>query len=545
MLKRFGLSKLLWGLILSVTFVTVMMGLVLSWSGRKTSSHLAETSEKTLALVGSQSRMVRDLSLVHSNALPILNETNVEDRDLRVELMNGFVSEVKKGLVKCGIACDDLEKDFEKYHSQWNDIYENLVLKGEKVGATQALIAKLNPLIEVMFEKIDKIAGESEKNQKAAQESVLAEAKKTELWILGVIVICVAMVIISGMWVRSFVLREISKVTVSLAEASKSADHLSHEIKESSDQLNDSSQLQAAAVQETVASMDEIMAMVQKSLELANESQSASGQSEEAVANGQETVKHMISAIEEINVGNGDLIGAVQEANTELSGLMDMIIQISSKTKIINDIVFQTKLLSFNASIEAARAGEAGKGFSVVAEEVGRLAQTSGQAALEISSIVESSVSHAKAAVDKIKRTAEVQIVSNEKRIKAGTEYAHSCGQSLSQIKEQVGSVASMIQQVYTSSNEQSAGITNIGDAMKNVDQSSQKNASMVVHFDKSSQELAKQVQDLKHLSNDLMSLVYGRSWDIRSSRKAESQASSDSNESDDIKPYRDEGQAA
>ncbi|MBC7465119.1 MAG: hypothetical protein H7256_03945 [Bdellovibrio sp.] len=48
--------------------------------------------------------------------------------------------------------------------------------------------------------------------------------------------------------------------------------------------------------------------------------------------------------------------------------------EIGNKTKVINDIVFQTKLLSFNASVEAARAGEHGKGFAVVAEEVGKLA---------------------------------------------------------------------------------------------------------------------------------------------------------------------------
>ena len=58
--------------------------------------------------------------------------------------------------------------------------------------------------------------------------------------------------------------------------------------------------------------------------------------------------------------------------------------QIKDKVNIINDIVFQTKLLSFNASVEAARAGENGKGFAVVAEEVGNLASVSGKAANEI-----------------------------------------------------------------------------------------------------------------------------------------------------------------
>ena len=61
------------------------------------------------------------------------------------------------------------------------------------------------------------------------------------------------------------------------------------------------------------------------------------------------------------------------ESNKEIQEIVKVIAEIGNKTKVINDIVFQTKLLSFNASVEAARAGENGKGFAVVAEEVGKL----------------------------------------------------------------------------------------------------------------------------------------------------------------------------
>ena len=62
--------------------------------------------------------------------------------------------------------------------------------------------------------------------------------------------------------------------------------------------------------------------------------------------------------------------------------------EIEDKTKAIDEIVFQTKLLSFNASVEAERAGEHGRGFSVVAQEVGNLAQLSGKSAAEINEIL-------------------------------------------------------------------------------------------------------------------------------------------------------------
>ncbi|MCX7978832.1 MAG: methyl-accepting chemotaxis protein, partial [Bdellovibrionaceae bacterium] len=101
----------------------------------------------------------------------------------------------------------------------------------------------------------------------------------------------------------------------------------------------------------------------------------------------------MVGTSEQIKVSaqkfSEDMHGSIQE----LEAAMGVIRQVAKKTEVINEIVFQTKLLSFNASVEAARAGEAGKGFAVVAEEVGKLAKMSGDAATEISQIVEKGLS--------------------------------------------------------------------------------------------------------------------------------------------------------
>lgn len=89
------------------------------------------------------------------------------------------------------------------------------------------------------------------------------------------------------------------------------------------------------------------------------------------------------------------MVAESQIANRGLQDLVLLIGKIREKTKVIDEIVFQTRLLSFNASVEAARAGEHGKGFAVVAEEVGSLAQMSGSAAKEISAILAEGVSKA------------------------------------------------------------------------------------------------------------------------------------------------------
>jgi methyl-accepting chemotaxis protein len=85
------------------------------------------------------------------------------------------------------------------------------------------------------------------------------------------------------------------------------------------------------------------------------------------------------------------ITGASTEETNKLviSGLINFVEEVSAKSKVIHDIAFKTKVLSFNASVEAERAGARGRGFSIVAQEMKRLAEISGKASEEIASLVE------------------------------------------------------------------------------------------------------------------------------------------------------------
>jgi methyl-accepting chemotaxis protein len=82
-------------------------------------------------------------------------------------------------------------------------------------------------------------------------------------------------------------------------------------------------------------------------------------------------MERLVSTVQEVGHGNEKVRQDIIQNYDEIAGISKVIATIEERTKVINDIVFQTKLLSFNASVEAARAGEHGKGFAVVAEEVG------------------------------------------------------------------------------------------------------------------------------------------------------------------------------
>src|SRR5690606_1064272 len=98
---------------------------------------------------------------------------------------------------------------------------------------------------------------------------------------------------------------------------------------------------------------------------------------------GVEQINSLGSAFDEIKDGSHEMVEQMNENARQIDEIGALIRRIEEKTSMINDIVFQTKLLAFNASVEAARAGEAGKGFAVVAEEVGSLAAKSGASAKE------------------------------------------------------------------------------------------------------------------------------------------------------------------
>lgn len=206
------------------------------------------------------------------------------------------------------------------------------------------------------------------------------------------------------------------------------------EVTTSAYSLSESSTEQASALQETAASIEEINAMIKKSNENSTRSQQVAGNSAEIAKRGQESVEEMSRAINEINISNEAVLKQIDASNNQISDIARVIAEIGNKTKVINDIVFQTKLLSFNASVEAARAGEHGKGFAVVAEEVGNLAQMSGNAAKEISEMLNESIKNVENTVSESKRKVESLISEGRQKLRSGITIADQCGKILKDV---------------------------------------------------------------------------------------------------------------
>jgi methyl-accepting chemotaxis protein len=281
-------------------------------------------------------------------------------------------------------------------------------------------------------------------------------------------------------------------------------------ISQSSSELSEAAIEQASAIQETAASIDEVSSMVKKSADNASQSQKVSQSSRGAAEQGQQAVQEMIVAINDISQSNTTIMNQVADGNRQISEIVKVISEIGNKTKVINDIVFQTKLLSFNASVEAARAGEHGKGFAVVAEEVGNLAQMSGNAAKEISTMLDSSIHKVEGIVNDTKTKVERLVVESKTKVETGTQVAHRCGEALSNILTSVQEVDGMVGEISSASQEQAQGVSEINKAMNQLDQVTQQNTAIAQSAATSAEQLSGQANHLRGMVQDLFILIAG-----------------------------------
>lgn len=379
--------------------------------------------------------------------------------------------------------------------------YASQVEVGETYDGTSVLCAFRS--IEVLGKKWKLFV---ELPEKEAFAGVVALSKLVS-WLLAVA--CVVVGLFGWMQAAS-ISRRFLDLAQGLNRSSNDLASASTRIASTSTELSEASTEQAASLQETVASVEEISAMVNQNAEAASKSREASALSRREAEDGRRTVGEMMEAIHGIKSSNEEILQQMETGNKEIADIVKVIGEIGEKTKVINDIVFQTKLLSFNASVEAARAGEHGKGFAVVAEEVGNLAQMSGDAAKEISGMLTSSMQKVESIVEKTTQKVDRLVDLGRDKVSLGQSTAQKCHDALERILTQVSSVNDMVTEISNASREQAQGIQEITKAVNQLDQVTQQNT--VASQDSSSQaeSLSVQAVDLRGLVEKLMVFING-----------------------------------
>jgi len=289
-------------------------------------------------------------------------------------------------------------------------------------------------------------------------------------------------------WILRDVIERLKQFSRRLSVVAQNVLNISNEASGSSNRLASSSSEQAAAVMESVSSMEEMKNMLGQTVKHSAEALRASEESFRQANDGRSVIAELRSAMADIEQAYDEL----QEVN-EIVGL------IRSKTNIINDIVFKTQLLSFNASIEAARAGQHGRGFSVVAAEVGKLAETSGLAAQEIGKLLDHST----------KKVAQI-VDSTKDKVGSAKQMSQKCASVFERITDGAGQVKSMVDSITGAASEQEAGILQVGRAMMEMKDAADQTDQMAQRISELSDILRGHSSSLASTVEDLESLVNG-----------------------------------
>lgn len=350
--------------------------------------------------------------------------------------------------------------------------------------------------------------------QKVSAEMYAKQAEAAEKLSFKLIVagICGAMFIgfLFAYLLSNSLVRTFASLSENLYSSSHEVSEASKQIASASQELSQATTEQAASLEETSASTEEMSSMVAKNSDNARSAASISAQSQASAEKGKQVVEQMIRSMDDINLSNNNIMEQINRSNSEIEGIVRVIQEIGTKTKVINEIVFQTKLLSFNASVEAARAGENGKGFAVVAEEVGNLAQMSGNAAKEITELLDGSIQKVEAIVRDTKTKVEHLVSDGRSKVEVGTEVAKQCGEVLNEIVTNVASVTQMAGEISLASQEQASGVKEITKAMGQLDQVTQQNAATSEQSANAAEKLAIQADALKSTVDLLVTTVQG-----------------------------------
>ncbi|PAW76380.1 MAG: hypothetical protein B9S32_15525 [Verrucomicrobia bacterium Tous-C9LFEB] len=283
--------------------------------------------------------------------------------------------------------------------------------------------------------------------------------------------------------------RIIDRLSAGAVETAAAAEQLSTD----SQTLAQGASEQAASLEQTSSSLEEMTSMTKRNAENALNAKSLAQHARESAEKAAQDIASMSDGMRAVAASSEELSRAMNQIKTSSSAITQIM-------KTIDEIAFQTNILSINAAVEAARAGESGSGFAVVADEVRALAHRSAGAAKETAKLIEASSDSSARGVTVTEKVAGDLERMNQKASQVNT--------SLQSIVEQVRQVDNVIAEISTACQEQNQGIGQINIALTQMDKITQSTAASAEESASAAEEVSAQAEEAKLAVNQLQALV-------------------------------------
>jgi len=435
----------------------------------------AQIDPEVSFLLGKDTNTFRDTMQGLLSGSESLRIQRVSDAELRGKLgeMEGAFKEYQKAvgdilgsqqrLIAAKRATFDLFRDSEtllRAAEQLNTTYERQ-LEGRRLNAVVLAAVSLLALAcllligKVYLDDSRRRAEESEQVNKGNQEAIqrlldeITNLANGDLTVRAQVTEHMTGAIADSI---NYTIDELRRLVAGITDASQQVTAATEQAQSVSGKLLDAAQKQATEIQGAGSAVTQ---MAQSMIEVSKKAGDSSKVAESSLHAAQKGAQAVQNAIRGMN----DIRNQIQETSKRIKRLGESSQEIGEIVQLISDITEQTNVLALNAAIQAASAGEAGRGFTVVAEEVQRLAERSGEATKHISAIVKSIQRDTQDAVEAMERSTQGVV--------QGTKTADEADQALREIGAVSSQLAELIDSITQSTQQQAASATRVAANMK------------------------------------------------------------------------------
>jgi methyl-accepting chemotaxis protein len=478
--KRLALSYglLCLALVLMVGQATVMLGRV--------NDGTSDLATKRIPRIEMSNRLLAEVNDIALALRNMMLNNDAADRTKQIDEIMSSRKELSTILKQLDESLKiPRSREILREQTEWNDKYTKgqdailaLIQAGNDDGAKAFLVKELRPLLAgykaAIAEQIKQQSALA--SEQASQAQTTYEQTRLLMIVLGAVTLAAACAL--GYWIAKSITRPLNRAVVvanavadgdltgnvevdgtcEVSELLRALDAMKHrladtvgtvrtgteaialassEVAAGNQDLSSRTEQQAGSLEETASSMEELTSTVKQNADNARQANVLAETASGVAAKGGQVIGQVVDTMDEIHASS--------------SRITDII-------SVIDGIAFQTNILALNAAVEAARAGEQGRGFAVVAGEVRSLAQRSAAAAKEIKSLIDDSSS----------------------KVETGSRLVKEAGSTMGDIVDSVRRVADILGEITSASNEQSAGIEQINEAVTQMDAVTQQNAALV-----------------------------------------------------------------